>query len=200
MIFPGTSTQAGARIFSGQSTLTEDDARRSSAECPSVAYVSPSGAHRRQVVAGELNWAHADLGRRTSTGRSSARGTSRRATSSREADVRVGGEGRGARARRSRTSSPTRTRSAQSVRIKNVPFQVVGVLEKKGGSTMGKDQDDPIVVPYTTVMKRLERHDRDRHVHGRRRSRRPGPRGADARSRRCCASATASARARTPTS
>jgi putative ABC transport system permease protein len=40
------------------------------------------------------------------------------------------------------------------VRIKNVPFKIDGVLEKKGGSMMG-DQDDVVVVPYTTAMKRL---------------------------------------------
>jgi putative ABC transport system permease protein len=42
----------------------------------------------------------------------------------------------------------------QMIRIKNVPFKVDGVLEKKGGSMMG-DQDDLVVVPYTTAMKRL---------------------------------------------
>jgi len=44
----------------------------------------------------------------------------------------------------------------ETLRIKNVPFRVVGVLERKGGSTMGQDQDDAIIAPYTTVMKRLE--------------------------------------------
>jgi putative ABC transport system permease protein len=39
--------------------------------------------------------------------------------------------------------------------VKNVPFRVVGVLEKKGGSMMGSDQDDHLVVPYTTAQKRL---------------------------------------------
>ncbi|MBN2814823.1 MAG: ABC transporter permease [Bacteroidales bacterium] len=42
-----------------------------------------------------------------------------------------------------------------SIRIKNIPFQVIGVLEEKGESGMGQDQDDLIVAPYTTVQRRL---------------------------------------------
>ena len=43
----------------------------------------------------------------------------------------------------------------QTVRIRNVPFQVVGVLKRRGQNAMGMDQDDTIVVPYTAVMQRL---------------------------------------------
>jgi putative ABC transport system permease protein len=42
-----------------------------------------------------------------------------------------------------------------SIRIKNLPFQVIGVLAEKGESGMGQDQDDLILAPYTTVQRRL---------------------------------------------
>ncbi len=42
-----------------------------------------------------------------------------------------------------------------SIRIKNLPFEIIGVLEDKGESGMGQDQDDMILAPYTTVQRRL---------------------------------------------
>jgi putative ABC transport system permease protein len=45
----------------------------------------------------------------------------------------------------------------QIIRIRNVPFTVVGVLVAKGASASGSDQDDSIIVPYTTAMKQLVR-------------------------------------------
>lgn len=46
----------------------------------------------------------------------------------------------------------------KTVRIRNVPFKVIGVLEDKGQSGMGNDQDDIILAPYTTVLTRLAGH------------------------------------------
>jgi putative ABC transport system permease protein len=43
----------------------------------------------------------------------------------------------------------------QVIRIKNAPFTVVGWLEAKGSGSFGQDQDDILLVPYTSVMKRL---------------------------------------------
>ena len=43
----------------------------------------------------------------------------------------------------------------QTIRVRNLPFRVVGVLERKGQSQWGQDQDDTLVVPYTTAMKKL---------------------------------------------
>ncbi|MBP5391618.1 MAG: ABC transporter permease, partial [Bacteroidales bacterium] len=43
----------------------------------------------------------------------------------------------------------------QIIRFKNMPFTVIGVLKSKGYNTMGQDQDDVVLAPYTTVMKRI---------------------------------------------
>ena len=44
----------------------------------------------------------------------------------------------------------------KEVRVKNIPFRVIGVLNSKGNGTMGNDQDDVIFIPYTTAMERVE--------------------------------------------
>ncbi len=44
----------------------------------------------------------------------------------------------------------------ETIRIKNIPFRVVGVLEKKGANMVGQDQDNLVLLPYTTVRKRLQ--------------------------------------------
>jgi putative ABC transport system permease protein len=43
----------------------------------------------------------------------------------------------------------------QSVRIKNIPFVIIGLLESKGAGMGGMNQDDRIIIPYTTAMKRI---------------------------------------------
>src|SRR5205807_10406358 len=44
----------------------------------------------------------------------------------------------------------------ETIRIKRIPFRVVGVLDKKGADLVGNDQDDIVLIPYTTVQKRLQ--------------------------------------------
>jgi hypothetical protein len=45
--------------------------------------------------------------------------------------------------------------SGAVIRIRNQPFRVLGVLTRKGQAAMGQDQDDAVIVPFTTVQKRL---------------------------------------------
>lgn len=45
----------------------------------------------------------------------------------------------------------------QTIRFNNIPFKIIGTLKEKGDNTFGQDQDDMILAPYTTVMKRLFR-------------------------------------------
>jgi putative ABC transport system permease protein len=154
MIFPGASTQGGARLFTGSSTLTLEDAEAIKNEAPAVAYVSPNLRTAGQAVAGELNWGTSVYGVGVDWPyiRSWNVGEGNFFT---DADVRSGAKVAVLGTTVADNLFPNGGAIGQIVRIKNVPFKVVGILEKKGGNTMGQDQDDQIVAPYTTVMKRL---------------------------------------------
>src|SRR5688572_19865571 len=56
MIMPGAATQSGARIFTGSSTLTEEDAEAIKREASAVSYVSPQLRTAGQVVGNDQNW------------------------------------------------------------------------------------------------------------------------------------------------
>jgi putative ABC transport system permease protein len=154
MIFPGTTTQGGAHFHSEQSSLTEDDAKAIKAECSAVAYVSPGLRTGGQVVAGENNWATqifgADVDWPFIRSWNVSKGTF-------FTDAEVKGSAKVAVLGNTVKQNlfPESDPIGAVIRIKSVPFRVVGVLEKKGGSTMGSDQDDQIVIPYTTAMKRI---------------------------------------------
>jgi putative ABC transport system permease protein len=159
MIFPGAVTAGGARIFSAQSSLTEDDAHAIKAECPAVAYVSPGLRTGGSVVAGENNWSTEIFGSDVDWPFIRSWNIASGSFFS-EAEVKAAAKvavlGNSVKQNLFPDSDPV----GAVIRVKNVPFKVVGVLEKKGGSTMGNDQDDQIVVPYTTVMKRLSGNNR----------------------------------------
>lgn len=53
----------------------------------------------------------------------------------------------------------------KEIRVKNIPFRVIGVLKSKGNGTMGNDQDDTVLIPYTTSMERVEGIDHLRMVY-----------------------------------
>jgi len=155
MIFPGAATSGGMRGFTGQSNITVEDAEAIKAESPAVAYVSPMVRTNAQVIAGELNWGTQVWGAGVDWPFIRAWNVSQGAFFT-DQDVRVATKVCVLGNTVADNLFPQGDSVGQIVRIKNVPFKVVGVLEKKGGNMMGTDQDDQIVAPYTTVMKRLQ--------------------------------------------
>jgi putative ABC transport system permease protein len=154
MIMPGASTQSGARIFTGSSTLTEEDAEAIRREASAVAYVSPQNRTAAQVVASELNWSTQIFGVGVDWPFIRAWNVEDGSFFT-DADVKAGAKVAVLGKTVADNLFPGGGAVGATVRIKNVPFRVVGVLEKKGGSMMGSDQDDVIIAPYTTVQKRL---------------------------------------------
>jgi putative ABC transport system permease protein len=153
-IFPGAVTQSGARIFTGQSTLTAEDAEAIKTECPSVAYVSASVRSAGQIAAGELNWSTSIFGADVDWPFIRAWNVAEGSFFT-EAEVKGAAKVAVLGATVADNLFPGGGAVGALIRIKNVPFRVSGVLEKKGGSMMGQDQDDQVIAPYTTVMKRL---------------------------------------------
>ena len=89
------------------------------------------------------------------------------------------------------------------IRVKDVPFRVIGVLARKGQTSWGQDQDDTVVIPFSTAERRVLGSEIPRHA-STWSSPRPRARrtlwSRPSRSPRCCASDTASRRAPTTTS
>jgi putative ABC transport system permease protein len=155
MVFPGVATQSGARIFTGESTLTEEDVSAVRAECSAVAYVSPQSRTGAQVVASNLNWGTQIQG----VGVEWPFVRSWNVASGHffdESEVRAAAKVCLLGSTVAKALFDDQDPVGQTVRIKNFPFRVIGLLETKGGSVMGSDQDDVVVAPYTTVMRLLK--------------------------------------------
>ena len=154
MIFPGASVQGGARNLSDQSKLTPEDVDAIKNECPAVSYASPSARVAAQVVAGELNWGTSIYG--VSLDWPNIRAWNLAGGDFfTDADIRSSAKVCVLGATVAENLFPAGDAVGSSIRVKHVPFKVVGVLERKGGNMMGQDQDDQILGPYTTVMKQL---------------------------------------------
>ncbi len=153
MIMPGASTQSGARIFTGQSTLTEGDVEAIRREAPAVAYVTPTIRSAGQVVAADMNWSTQVQGVDVDWPFIRSWNTTEGSFFT-DQDVRAGAKVAVLGVTVAENLFPAGNAVGSTIRIKNVPFKVIGVLEKKGGTSMG-DQDDAIIAPYTTVQKRL---------------------------------------------
>jgi len=155
MILPGATTAGGVRMGSGtQPTLTTGDAEAIQRECSAVSNVAPVLSGVAQVVYGHQNWSTGVVG--TTPGMLTVRNwplASGRSFT--DQDVKSATKvcllGQSVVDNLFGDINPV----GQVVRIKNVPFTVVGVLDKKGQSPQGQDQDDTILVPVTTAQKKL---------------------------------------------
>jgi len=154
-VIPGTITAGGARMgMGGNTTLVAEDADAIRAECPAVAAVAPIVRRGQQVVYGNSNWG-------TNVQGTSAEYVQIRAWPVQDGAMFTDADVRGA-AKVAILGSKVKEQLfgdadaiGQVVRIKDIPFRVVGVLSYKGGQTFGGDQDDTVLVPYTTAQRRL---------------------------------------------
>ncbi|MBF0521225.1 MAG: ABC transporter permease [Nitrospirae bacterium] len=155
LVLPGSSTSGGVRMGgSSMNTLTLSDAEAIRKECPAVEFVAPTYGGVAQAMFNNYNWA------------TSVSGTTSEMFEIREWSLAAG---------KYFTAQDVNAASkvcivgqtvvenlfggsdpvGQAIRIKNIPFKVTGVLNRKGPSPMGQDQDDTIFVPITTAQKKL---------------------------------------------
>ncbi len=155
MVLPGSLTTGGIRLGAGANvSLTEDDARAIAAECPAVSAAAPVVRGGAQVMYGNNNWATSIQGTTLDylTIRDAALSAGRPFTGQDvDAAAKVALLGQTVTANLFGDADPV----DQVIRIKNVPFTVVGVLARKGQSPGGQDQDDVILVPISTAKRSI---------------------------------------------
>jgi putative ABC transport system permease protein len=155
IVLPGSVTSGGARLGHGsQLTITEDDAAAIAREVPSVQTASPSVRGTAQVVSGNLNWSTV------------VQGVTADYFEARDWPVIAGrplgsadDDGAAKVAVLGQTTAENLFGDAdpldQIIRVKNVPFTVVGLLDRKGQSSWGQDQDDVILIPLSAAKKKV---------------------------------------------
>ncbi len=155
MVMPGSITTSGIRLGSGNAvTLTEDDAKAIATQCPAVSVAAPTVRGGQQVVGGNNNWA------------TSIQGVTPDYLLARDLSVESGVaftaqdvESANKVALLGKTVVenlfPGANPIGQTIRIRNVPLVVIGVLSPKGQSPGGQDQDDVVLIPLSTAKKKV---------------------------------------------
>ena len=154
LVTPGSTTSGGARMgFGSGSTLTEDDVAAINREIPE-ALAAPALRGSAQVIWGNSNWSTQVFGVTPeylevrqwplASGRTFEAGEMAGAAKVALIGATVAKQLFG-------SADPL----DQSIRVKRVPFTVIGVLDVKGQSLMGTDQDDLILVPIKTARSRV---------------------------------------------
>ncbi len=155
LIFSGSITRTGVHSGWGSAgTLTIPDAEAIQLEIADVVAVSPEVRRSFQVAAGNQNWLTYVIGGSASYF-DIRQWTLANGSVYTEQDVRGATKvcvlGKTVADQLFSDEDPV----GKIIRISNVPFLIVGVLSPKGLSVMGSDQDDVIIMPYTSAMKRL---------------------------------------------
>ena len=156
-VMSGSMNFGGMRGGAGSSnTLTPEDADAVERECPAVRAVSPVVRANGQLVFGNQNWVAS----------SGIQGTNEKFPDIRAWPVATGEfftDGDVRTAARVCVIGKTIADNlfagndpvGQTMRIRNLPFRVIGVLNTKGQNQYGQDQDDTVIVPYTTAQKKM---------------------------------------------
>ena len=156
-VFPGSFSTGGMRSgWGGASSLNPDDADAILREVPDVHGVSAEVRDRSQVLANGLNWNTQVLGE--SPDYPAIRSWPFLAGSM-FSDADVHGMTKVAVVGKTVADQlfPNEDPVGQTIRIRNIPFTVVGVLASKGFNLFGQDQDDVVIIPYTSHMRRVSK-------------------------------------------
>ncbi len=155
IVSPGSSNKTGVRSAMGSmQTLKYDDAKAIKEKIKGIDYVSPTVNGSYQIVNGNQNWNSSVYGVTPEymSIRSLSVGTG---TFISENDMnsrnRVAVIGTTVATNLFGTSNPV----GKMIRVDNSPYRIIGVLESKGQSSMGQDQDDVVIIPLTTAQERL---------------------------------------------
>ncbi|HCS48423.1 MAG: multidrug ABC transporter substrate-binding protein [Candidatus Aminicenantes bacterium RBG_19FT_COMBO_58_17] len=154
-VSPGSRSRGGVHSGSGGwNTLKPEDAAAIEQQCDAVKYTSPSASTRAQVVYGNKNW------------NTSIQGTGAMYPEVRnweladgtyfdESQVRVAAKVCVLGSEVKKSLFEDEDAVGKIIRVKAIPFRVIGVFKSKGESGGWFNRDDMMTVPYTTVMKRL---------------------------------------------
>ncbi len=155
IVLSGSTTSGGIRLGQGsQLTITEEDSLAIAREIPAVQASAPSMRGTAQVVYGNLNWATGIQGVTPDYSEAREWGvTSGRFLTIEDLDgaTKVALLGQTTAQNLFGDLDPL----GQIIRIKKVPFTVVGVLDRKGQNSWGQDQDDIVIIPLTTAKKKV---------------------------------------------
>jgi putative ABC transport system permease protein len=155
IVAPGSSARGGIREGAGSmGTLVNEDADAIKAECPAVAEVASAVRGVAQCVYGDQNWNTGTMG--TTPAYPVVRAWPLESGSMfTDTDVRVANKvcviGKTIVAKLFLGSDPV----GQTIRIKKMPFKVLGVLTERGQDAHGHDHDDVILVPLSTAQKKM---------------------------------------------